>query len=113
MLATLASQPEAPQAETKRRRCCGAAIQNEFAPCYASALMYGPDPAAKLEAAVHDLERNQVITSCFTAWCQHCQGNYLLTPDMAQFPSPSAHHTHKLALLKHLRVERVYPRAPQ
>jgi hypothetical protein len=89
-------------------RCCSQPIQGEFAPCYASALVYGTDSQSKLRAAVEDLERNQVIASCFTAWCPRCKGNYMLTADVAQFPSPSAHHTHKLALLARLRKERVY-----
>lgn len=89
-------------------RCCpGETIPDEFQPCYASVLMHGADPAS-LQTAVADLEQRQDITSCFTARCARCRRNYLLTPDLAQFPTPSAHHTHKLALLGHLRSEGVY-----
>jgi hypothetical protein len=86
-------------------RCCpDQAIPNEFAPCYASVLMHGDD----LRTAVEDVECRQGLASCFTARCASCRRNYLLTPDLALFPTPSAHHTHKLALLAHLRAEGVY-----
>ena len=89
-------------------RCCpDSSIQNEFQPCYASVLMHGPDPST-LQTAVEDAEQRQGITSCFTARCARCRRNYLLTPDLAQFPTPSAHHTHKLALLARLRAEGIY-----
>ena len=82
-------------------RCC-TRIRDEFRPSYASVLVHGPDPLA-LQNAVHDLERNHRITSCFTAWCSHCQGPYLLTTDIDEFKTPSAHHTHQLLLLSILR----------
>ncbi len=82
-------------------RCCNP-VPNEFAPSYASVLAYGNDPTDLCDA-VHDLEANHPLTSCFTAWCSHCKQNYLLTTDMRGFPSPSAHHTHQLALLQILR----------
>ena len=85
-------------------RCCQP-IASEFQPCYASVLMHGTDG---LTAAVEDVEQRQTITSCFTARCARCRQNYLLTPDLALFPTPSAHHTHKLALLALLRAEGVY-----
>jgi hypothetical protein len=58
------------------------------------------------------LERDEPLVSCFTAWCPRCRGNYLLTPDLAAFPSSSAHHVHKLKLLDSLRSEGVYLPAP-
>lgn len=82
-------------------RCC-ARIPDEFRPSYASVLVYGSDPA-KLEQAVRDAEDGQRITSCFTAWCPRCAQTYLLTTDLENFPSPSAHHTHQLVLLSVLR----------
>lgn len=85
-------------------RCCEP-IPDEFQPCYASVLMHGTD---NLKTAVEEVEQRQAITSCFTARCARCRRNYLLTPDLALFPTPSAHHTHKLALLARLRAEGVY-----
>jgi hypothetical protein len=82
-------------------RCC-TRIHDEFRPSYASVLVHGPDPLA-LQNAVHDLEHNHRITSCFTAWCSHCQAPYLLTTDINEFKTPSAHHTHQLLLLSILR----------
>lgn len=96
-------------------RCCarppGDARADEFAPCYASVVAFGtPDPA-RLRAAVGELEGcTPGIVSCFTAWCARCRGPYLLTTDMASFPTPSAHHTHKLQLLEQLRRAGVYKR---
>jgi hypothetical protein len=90
-------------------RCCSPPT-DEFAPCYASALAY-PAPG-QLRAAVTALERDEPLVSCFTAWCPRCRGNYLLTPDLAAFPSPSAHHVHKLRLLDRLRAEGIYLPAP-
>jgi hypothetical protein len=94
-------------------RCCrarpeGDRIQDEFAPCYASVLVYGEQAFDRLKEDVERLERGSTITSCFTGWCSRCKGNYLLTPDLQRFPSSSAHHTHKLALLKFLRDEGVF-----
>ncbi len=83
-------------------RCC-TPISDEFKPSYASVLVYGQDAAVKLEDAVRAAESRQRITSCFTAWCRDCQRTYLLTTDLAAFPSPSAHHTHQLLLLSTLR----------
>jgi hypothetical protein len=80
-------------------RCCNP-IPDEFKPSYASVLVHGEDPAA-LPAAVEKLE--QQLLSCFSAWCQKCKRNYMLTPELASFPSPSAHHTHQLALLQMLQ----------
>lgn len=92
-------------------RCCPTdAIPDEYRPCYASVLMHGNDPAS-LQRAVEELER-QDITSCFTARCPSCNRNYFLTPDLALFSTPAAHHTHKLALLALLRGEGVYLSLP-
>jgi hypothetical protein len=90
------------------RRCCAGSNRGEFDACYASALVYGTDSSDKLRAAVEDLERRQDIASCFTAWCPRCRGNYMLTSDLGRFPCPSAHHTHKLALLARLRADGIY-----
>ena len=79
-------------------RCCEP-IPNEFAPSYASILVYGNDHTDLCDA-VHDLETKQPLTSCFTAWCSRCKRNTLLTTDLHGFPTPSAHHTHQLALFK-------------
>ncbi len=93
------------------RRCC-APPPDEFSPCYASALAF-PGGAGELRAAVEALEQAEPgIVSCFTAWCPRCRRAYLLTTDMAAFPSPSAHHTHKLRLLQHLRAEGIMPPTP-
>lgn len=81
-------------------------MPREFDPCYASVLVHGCDPA-RLEAAVREVEA-QRITSCFTAWCPRCRCNYLLDTDVAAFPTPSAHHTHKLHLLARLRESGAY-----
>ncbi len=67
--------------------------------------MYGQD---NLKAAVETLEEHPALISCFTAWCSRCRGAYMLTPDLASFPAPSAHHTHKLVLLEKLCAEGVY-----
>ena len=32
----------------------------------------------------------------------------MLTSDLGRFPCPSAHHTHKLALLARLRADGIY-----
>lgn len=81
-------------------RCCQP-IADEFRPCYASVLAFGPDG---LRAAVERCEQ-QAVTPCFTAWCARCWRNYLLAPDVQAFAYPSAHHTHKLVLLEHLRAQ--------
>lgn len=71
---------------------------NEFAPCYASALL-GP-----LEALVEDAETR--LTPCFTAWCAtHRRIAWVSGPDRALFPCASAHHAHKLALLARLQAD--------
>lgn len=100
-------------------RCCarppGDARADEFAPCYASVVAYGTsDPAALRSAVVRLEEGDPGIVSCFTAWCSRCRSPYLLTTDLAAFPTPSAHHTHKLQLLAQLRQAGVYkaPHAP-
>lgn len=91
---------------SSRPRCC-ARDAGEFAPCYASVLAFGLDG---LEAAVKGVEDNKGgLVSCFTAWCTTCRGGYLLTTDLADFPTPSAHHTHKLVLLANLRRGGVFP----
>ena len=87
-------------------RCCEP-IPNEFSPSYASVLAHGPDPQG-LRDAVRDLEENQRIASCFTAWCPKCSATYLLTTDLDSFPAPSAHHTHQLRLLSVLRESGAY-----
>lgn len=86
-------------------RCC-LPPADEFAPSYASVLAYGQTD--QLRAAVTALERDEPLVPCFTAWCSRCRGNYLLTPDVAGFPSPSAHHVHKLQLLGLLRAQGLY-----
>jgi hypothetical protein len=79
----------------------------DFAPCYASVLAFGSDG---LEKAVRGIEANPGgLVSCFTAWCSVCKGPYLLTTDVAAFPTRSAHHTHKLVLLDSLREDSVFP----
>ncbi len=88
-------------------RCCEQDAA-EFAPCYASVLVFGHDG---LEPAVEKAEEStQGVISCFTAWCSRCQTRYLLSGDVALFPTPSAHHTHKLVLLENLVQGGVYPR---
>jgi len=89
-------------------RCCEPPA-NEFEPSYASVLAFGAGPG--LKDAVHALERDECITSCFTAWCPRCRSNYLLATDLQSFPSPSAHHTHQLRLLAMLRAHGIYPPA--
>lgn len=87
-------------------RCC-VRDAAEFTDCYASVLAFGCEG---LEPAVRAVEnRKGGLVSCFTAWCVTCRGGYLLTTDMGEFPTPSAHHTHKLVLLGNLRAARVYP----
>jgi hypothetical protein len=81
-------------------RCCEP-IAREFVPSYASVLVHGKDPD-NLDTAVRGLEA-QPLVSCFTAWCPRCSHNYMLTRDVAEFPTPSAHHTHQLQLLAILR----------
>jgi hypothetical protein len=88
-------------------RCCSPPLANEFAPCYASVLTH-PSPG-QLLAAVKALEQDEPLVPCFTAWCSRCRSNYLLTSDLAGFPSPSAHHVHKLHLLGLLRAQGLYP----
>lgn len=91
-------------------RCCQPPA-DEFAPSYASVLSFGPGD--QLLTAVTALERDEPLVSCFTAWCARCRRNYLLMTDVASFPSPSAHHVHKLRLLDHLRAEGIYFPASQ
>lgn len=81
----------------------------EFEPSYASVLVYGSGTG--LQDAVQALERDECVTSCFTAWCPRCRVNYLLTTDISAFPSPSAHHTHQLCLLASMRAHGIYPPA--
>jgi hypothetical protein len=93
-------------------RCCLAEpVPLEFEPCYASVIVYGAHAKQALAVSVAALERDEPIVSCFTAWCPSCRGNYFLTPDLRCFPTPSAHHTHKLALLQMLRDQGLYPGA--
>jgi len=87
-------------------RCCEK-IPQEFEPSYVSVLVFGANPGA-LRSAVHNLENSERITSCFTAWCARCSGTYFLTTDLHAFPTPSAHHTHKLCLLNNLRDSGAY-----
>ena len=75
-------------------RCCEQ-IPAEFDPSYASVTLLG---GTSLRDKVAELEARP-ITPCFTAWCPRCSRAYLLTTDLASFPSPSAHHAHRLALL--------------
>jgi hypothetical protein len=96
-------------------RCCSKAVssEDEFAPCYASVVAYGTSDPGALRAAVGQLEAGTPgIVSCFTAWCTRCRAPYLLTTDLAAFPTPSAHHTHKLQLLRQLRGAGVYSVPP-
>lgn len=90
-------------------RCCGSSDDStEFAPCYASVLVFGRDG---LKAAVDEVETTgQGVVPCFTAWCGKCKTRYLLTPDLTLFPTASAHHTHKLVLLAGLKKCGMYPR---
>jgi hypothetical protein len=88
-------------------RCC-TRIEDEFAPSYSSVLVFGSDPRG-LEDAVMRAEQTESITSCFTAWCSRCRGPYLVSTDIAGFPCPSAHHTHKLVLLAALREAGALP----
>lgn len=91
-------------------RCClPEPIPNEFVACYASVLVYGSNAEAGLAEAVSGLEKGGAIVSCFTAWCSSCRKNYFLTSDLARFPTASAHHTHKLMLLRMLRESGVFP----
>lgn len=96
-------------------RCCAgresgvSSSPDEFSPCYASVVAYGTSDPGALRAAVARLEEGDPgVVSCFTAWCSRCRGNYLLTTDLAAFPTASAHHTHKLQLLAQLRAGGVY-----
>ncbi len=94
-------------------RCCSAVSSpDEFAECYASVLVYGPSASNALKEAVEALEQTQSLVSCFTAWCPRCRGNYFLTTDVDSFPVPSAHHTHKLALLGRLSSAGIYSTCP-
>jgi hypothetical protein len=93
-------------------RCCLIEpVPLEFEPCYASVLVYGAQAKRALAMSVAALERDEPIVSCFTAWCPRCRGNYFLTRDISCFPTPSAHHTHKLVLLQMLRDQGVYSNA--
>jgi hypothetical protein len=83
-------------------RCCRPDAA-EFLSCYASVLSYGRDPN-NLKQAVAKMEA-RMIQPCFTAWCPRCQQVYLLAPDLEEFPTPSAHHVHKLRLWENLRDE--------
>ena len=73
-------------------RCCQG-LPDEFAPCYASVLVAGPD----LQAAVERVEA-QPLAPCVTTWCTRCCRVSLLTGDAGLFPTPAAHHAHMLAL---------------
>ena len=86
-------------------RCCSGIIPNEFTPCYASALVYGTDTG--LRDKLQQMEQ-EGIHPCFTAWCSTCSNTYMLCSDVPKFFSPSAHHTHKLALLDLLKAEGIY-----
>jgi hypothetical protein len=86
-------------------RCC-AKDASEFDPCYASVLVYGSSGEG-LKDAVADLERG--LVSCFVGRCSRCRVNYLLSTDADQFPTLSAHHTHKIALLSYLRQNKLFP----
>lgn len=83
-------------------------ISDEFAACYASVLVYGADAPSELCKAVAALEEGGGIVSCFTAWCSDCRKNYFLTPELGRFPTSSAHHTHKLELLRVLREQGIF-----
>lgn len=79
---------------THNRRCC-APIPDEFAPCYASVLLFGPSPAALRQAV--DTVESAPLRSSHTAWCNACGAPYLITTALPLFPRPSAHHAHVLA----------------
>lgn len=85
------------------RRCCEP-IEREFDPCYASVLLFGTGDG--LSNAVAETEESK-IASCFTAWCDRCCRLYLLANEVDDFPTPSAHHAHKIAQLRRLRELRV------
>lgn len=89
------------------RRCC-APPPDEFSPCYASVLAF--PGSGELRAKVEALERGQPgLVSCFTAWCPRCRAPYFLSTDLGAFPCPSAHHVHKLLLLRRLCAEGIIP----
>lgn len=72
------------------------------APCYASVLMHGPDPAA-LEGAVRE-EESRRIQPCITGWCPRCDQLYILNTGEELFPCRSAFLTHQLSLARRLRA---------
>lgn len=76
---------------------CHAPPEDEFAPSYASVVFAGDN----LQSLVTQAE-TQGLRPCFTAWCSSCRRVYFLASDLRLFASPSAHHAHKLALLKQL-----------
>jgi len=53
-------------------------------------------------AKINKVETDEAIVPCFTAWCSTCASKYWLTPDLALFPTPSAHHAHKYTLMRTL-----------
>ena len=73
---------------------------NEFAPSYASVLVAGHELQSMVEHAEAEL------VPCFTAWCgTHHRIAWLAGADRKLFPTPSAHHAHKLALLARLEAD--------
>jgi len=81
-------------------RCCDATPE-DFAPCYASVLVAGPEGLA---AAVGRLEQDAPICPCVTAWCPTCRRVAALTSTRGNFPTSSAHLAHALVL--HANLER-------
>jgi hypothetical protein len=71
----------------------------EFAPSYASVALTGHQLQAMVEQAEAEL------TPCFTAWCEKKQQIAWIATDRALFPTASAHHAHKLALLARLQAD--------
>ena len=82
-------------------RCCRP-IPDEFKPCYASVLVFGHFSESIVRAKINKVETDEAIVPCFTSWCSTCASKYWLTPDLALFPTPSAHHAHKYTLMRTL-----------
>jgi hypothetical protein len=55
-----------------------------------------------VEAKINNVETEEAVMPCFTAWCQNCNGKYWLTQDLHLFSTPSAHHAHKYTLMRTL-----------
>lgn len=71
--------------------CCAAP---DYAPCYASVLVAGHD----LRSAVEALETEHRICPCVTVWCSACKRVTVDVTEAGEFPCPSAHLAHALAV---------------